>query len=354
MRRTGSLLGRVYFLLAVLSVVAAGPASADPPGPTDFRSEITGIVPEISTATVEILGGDSFLLLTAESGTEVIVLGYEDEPYLRFDPDGVVYANQLSQATYLNEDRYGDAEVPLKVDADAEPVWEEVGSGGAYAWHDHRIHWMLESDPPTQIASDGAAVVQPWTVPLLVDQESVEIVGRLVAEDAPNPVLYYAAAAAIAVVVFFGGRSRPLLIAPIAAVVGSVGALVVGWTDWAAVPAEVRIAPIAWWLPAIAVVASSAAVVVRRPPLPVLGSLVASACVVGWAVTRLAVFSNAVLPTTLPDGLDRGLTAAVVGLVVGAAALVVGSGALVPSAPTQAGEIVGDSFPDDPDVVSGR
>ncbi len=353
MRRTGSRLARLVLLVAVLSVVAVEPASADPPAPTDFRSEITGIVPQVSTVSVEVLGGDSFLRLAVEPGTEVVVLGYEDEPYLRFDTDGLVYANQLSQATYLNEDRYGVAEVPLKVDADAEPVWEEVGSGGTHAWHDHRVHWMLQSDPPTQIGADGAAVVQPWIVPLLVDEEPVEIVGRLVAENAPNPILHYAAAAVIAVVVFFGGRSHPLLVAPIAALMGSVGALVVGWTEWTAVPAEVRIAPVAWWLPATAVVASAVAVVVRRPPMPALGSLVASAGVVGWAATRLAVFSNAVLPTTLAAGLDRGLTAAAVGFVVGAAALVVGSRALVPLPPGQGGEHVGGSAPDDPGVVSG-
>lgn len=348
MTRVGRLIGRMVLLAAALSALAAAPASADPPGPTDFRSEITGIVPEVSTVTVDVLGGDSFLLLTAEPGTTVLVLGYEDEPYLRFDPDGTVYANQLSQATYLNEDRYGDAEVPLKVDADAEPVWEEVESGGSYAWHDHRIHWMLDSEPPTQVAADGAEVVQPWTLPLVVDDEPVEVVGRLLAESAPNPVVSYVVAALVAVVVFGAGRGRPLLVAPLAALIGSVGALAVGWTDWTAVPTDLRIAPIAWWLPAIAVAASGVAVAFRRPPLPALGSLVAAACIVGWAATRLAVFSSAVLPTTVDAGVDRGVTSLAVGLVVGSAALVVGSGALVPTPVAQG------HGPGEPEDVSGR
>ena len=81
----------------------------------------------------------------------MIVEGYEGEPYLRFSPDGTVERNRLSTATYLNEDRAGAGiTIPPEVqeaDADTPPEWEEVASGGTYAWHDHRVHWMDDASP---------------------------------------------------------------------------------------------------------------------------------------------------------------------------------------------------------------
>ncbi len=96
----------------VTVVAAAAPAAADAAGPSDFRSEVTGIVPAVEGVEAEIRGGDSFLELTVDEGHTVIVEGYTGEPYLRFQPDGTVERNRLSTATYLNDDRKGEVEHP--------------------------------------------------------------------------------------------------------------------------------------------------------------------------------------------------------------------------------------------------
>ena len=75
------------------------------------------------------------------TGKNVVVPGYENEPYLRFLTSGRVEINVNSPAKYLNEERYGGVKVP-RGDAKAKPQWQLVAQGGGYAWHDHRIHWM--------------------------------------------------------------------------------------------------------------------------------------------------------------------------------------------------------------------
>ncbi len=75
-------------------LVPAGVAHADPAEPTDFSTVIVGIEPATPTIDVDVVGGDSFLELTAEPGTEVVVLGYWGEPYLRFNADGTVDENR--------------------------------------------------------------------------------------------------------------------------------------------------------------------------------------------------------------------------------------------------------------------
>ena len=76
----------------------------------------------------------------------VMVMGYQDEPYLRFRADGVVLENQRSPTTYLNQSRYGTT-APSGADPALPPDWLPVGQNGRYAWHDHRAHWMSQEPP---------------------------------------------------------------------------------------------------------------------------------------------------------------------------------------------------------------
>ena len=114
------------FALGVLLALSVGtPAFADPAGPTDYRSEVVAIEPSTPTIEVEILGGDSFLQLEATPGTEVVVLGYQGEPYLWFRLGGGVFENRNAPSTYTNQDRYGGGEIPPTATPDADPHSEQ-------------------------------------------------------------------------------------------------------------------------------------------------------------------------------------------------------------------------------------
>ena len=77
-------------------------------------SELQGVQPPAEGLELEVAGGDRFLVLTNGTGKEVVVMGYDDEPYLRFLPNRVVEVNTRAPSKYANEDRYALQPVPAE------------------------------------------------------------------------------------------------------------------------------------------------------------------------------------------------------------------------------------------------
>ena len=302
-------------------VLTAAPAAADSPRPTDYRSTITGVTPATPAVEASVVGGDAFLELRVAPGHEATVTGYDDEPYLRFADDGTVWENRNSPATYTNATRYGDAEVPAGVDPDAEPEWRRVADDGAYAWHDHRIHWMSPQTPGVARGDD----IQSWNVELLVDGEPVTIDGVLRYEPGVGWWPWVAALGVLAVagaVWLAGRRWTHTTAARAAGGVGCLVAVVVAGAEQLAIPEEAGRSVLRFGVPAIGLVCAVVAVALRRRPRwAVPAGLASIAAVAGWAVRRLDVFTKPVLPTTLAPNLDRVGTALALGLAVGAIAL---------------------------------
>jgi hypothetical protein len=317
-------------VVGTVLVGAAGPAAADAPVASDYESAITGVEPGTDAVEVEVTGAGSFLRLTAEPGHEVVVLGYADEPYLRFRDDGTVEANQESPATYVNESRTGTADVPEGVDAEDPPRWKRVADGGSHAWHDHRIHWM-GSQPPAGV--DRGGEVRRWTVPLRVDGEPVRVEGVLTYAEATPwwPWLLLVVAAGTAAWWLVRRRTT---IATVAAGVAAATATALAAAEQLAIPAEAGRQPIPVAVPAIGLVLAVAALVLRGNQRNGRNlALAATAAAIGWALLRLDVFAKPVLVTDLAPTADRAGTAAVLALALGAA------GALVspPPRPTSSG-----------------
>lgn len=178
-------------LALTLLVSSASPASAHGRGSdtTNFSSQITSR-PDIDGLEWRVLNGDEYLQLRNTSAQEVSIPGYTGEPYLRIGPDGV-FRNRNSQATYLNEDRFAQTSIPPDIDPDGQPQWEQVSTGSTYAWHDHRIHWMAQTDPPA-VAADPSTqqLVNSWTVPLVLDGETFEVTGDLVWVPGGSPLVW--------------------------------------------------------------------------------------------------------------------------------------------------------------------
>ena len=335
-RRTPAL-GLTSLLTFVLALVLVGltpaPAAADPAGPTDYRSEIIEVDPPAAGIELTMIGGDAFIELAAEPGTEVLVVGYEGEPYLRFEADGTVLQNERSPARWLNDDRYGDTELPPEASADAEPEWVEVATNGTFAWHDHRTHWMNPSRPP---GSEPGDTVLEAVVPVVVDGASVDIHVRSELLAGPSPV-----AAIIGVVAglatAFGlwrlaasrpdGRARTVALGLLP---WSVAALVLGAWAVRSVPAETGPSGLLWQLPLVATVMLAAALVLDGRPGPVLAvpGLVAVASVelLVWAWIRRLGVVRAYIPSDAPATVDRAVIVgtalvAVVGLIITIAAV---------------------------------
>lgn len=114
--------GALALLVIALLALGAGPAAAHGGGDTadgsNYDSRVAGVV-EAATGTAmdggelrwRVLGNDALLELRNAGDTEVVVSGYEGEPYLRVGPDGV-FENVASPASILNDDRYGLGTIP--------------------------------------------------------------------------------------------------------------------------------------------------------------------------------------------------------------------------------------------------
>ena len=240
-------------VVAFAALVVAAPSDAA--GPTDFRTTVVSVTPPTEGIDVAVIGGDSFLELTAEPGVDVVVLGYQQEPYLHFRPDGVVEENERSPTAYLNADRYGGGEVPAGADATLPPNWRQVGSGGRYAWHDHRAHWM-DPNPPT-VGAPGMQI-QAATIPLQVDGVPVEVAVKTDWLPEPSRLpLAVGAAVGLGLVLLTVLLRRRLAWALLAVAAAATG---IGWWQYRSLPAETE--------PAVRLVAAPGAghgVRARRP-----------------------------------------------------------------------------------------
>lgn len=182
-------------MAAALGVLAtcllAASSSSAHGGDPDYRSEIGSIHPAIEGLSAEIENFDSDLRFTNRSGETVLIKGYEREPYLRFEPDGLVFINENSPAAYLNADRYGRVDVPDGIDPRDPPAWKQVADGGEFAWHDHRSHYMGEGVPEVVTDEDARTKVFDYSIPIEVGGQPGAIDGTLywVGQPSDAPVL---------------------------------------------------------------------------------------------------------------------------------------------------------------------
>jgi hypothetical protein len=312
------LLGALVVLLAGI-VAPSGVALADAAGPTDYETTITAIEPTVPGVEVSIVGGDSFLRVVAEPGVDVVVLGYQQEPYLHIGPDGVVEENQRSPATYLNADRFGTGTPPAGADPTLAPNWLPIGSGGTWSWHDHRAHWM-SPDPPTD--AEPGQRIQTSTVPLVVDGTTVTVSVATTWLPAPSRApLAVGASAGLAVVLLVAARRMRLGWALLAVSVVAAG---IGYWQYRSLPAETGPLLVWWLLPTVAAASLVVALLLGRRLVAYALVLLAALELAVWVWVRRDGAFRAIIPTDAPYWLDRGVMAA-----TGVAAVLVAVGAAV-------------------------
>jgi hypothetical protein len=319
-------------LTGVLVVGGATPVLADPAGPTNFRSSLEAVTfvdtggssdagsPDVD---VEVVGGDAYLVVR-NRGREVLVPGYEGEPYLRFASDGRVWVNDRSPARWLNDARFGaaDVEVPAAASADAEPAWRLAATGGEWSWHDHRIHFMSPVLPPQ--VDTSRSVAQPvleWEVPFEVDGRLAQATGTLEWVPGPSPVVpvgLLALAAVGAGLLAWRGSSA---IVAATAVIGALTLAVGAAATWS-MPAGADVEPALLVLPGVALAVLIGARLWRQQ-----GGARAAALAVGagipvgiWGMTQIGALTRPIVPGPLPTSVVAPVTAAA--LAVGVAAVI--------------------------------
>ena len=319
---TRKLLGAA--LLAAVVFAPAQPAFAhggNGGASSDYRIEVTGFEGDATGVDVHPVELGNRMELVRTTATDVQILGYDGEPYIRLDKDGV-FENVNSPAHYINLDRFARKPIPPTATATATPNWVKLSDATSVRWHDHRTHWM---DPtPRQDVRDNPGVervIFPANrVELLVDGRPVTALVRVTWLPPPSRMTWLvvsslAACALLAALVLVPSLGRfvpPLaLVAAVANLVGS------GTSTFRVVASALAIGlVIAGWI-------------LHNRWLPVASA----AMVVILAVTHFEVFEHQLLAGWAPEVVQR--VAVTVALACAAAVvgyeLVIGLGASKPA-----------------------
>jgi hypothetical protein len=309
-------------------VGAASPASAHTVGgvdATNYETTIRSVRPADPAITVRVIDNGDRLELTNRGRSDVVVVGYDDEPYLRVGPRGV-FENARSPARFLNRVRRDPEPPPASADPEAPPEWRRVSSGQTARWHDHRAHWMGVDDPPVVARDPGREhLVQRFRVDLRVDDRNVRVRGDLRWVPGPSPWPWVVVAVAVAVLTVVGARTRRaptvlggvLALALVVAVVHAFGA----WT-YASASVGKRAGDAIPTLGSVVLGVVALVQLHRRGLRAAAPLLVFAGLFVGIAIglADVAALSKSQLPTDLAPALDRATIALALGGGFGVAA----------------------------------
>lgn len=165
-------------ITALLISVFAAPAMAHEGNP-DYRSVIDRVTPKVPGVSFHVLSYDSYMELIDQKGHEVVIDGYEGEPYARILKDRMVQVNERSPALYLNDTRFPTTQVPPIANPKAPPKWKTVDDSGTFLWHDHRMHYGSTATPPQVTDTNRKTKIFDYEIPLRVDGRKGAIDGTL-------------------------------------------------------------------------------------------------------------------------------------------------------------------------------
>ena len=317
-----------------LMTVLAAPAQAHTVGgvqPTNYRSRISGVSPALPGVSVELLDLGRRIRVINRGTTDVIVLGYSGEPYLRLGPRGL-FENVHSPAAFLNLPTTGGATtnttLPPGADASAPPSWRFVSHSQSVTWHDRRTRW--EGPAPSSVTRHPheTQVVRSWAIGLTTAGPTSVVTGLITWVPGPNPVpwlLVAAGLAAVTVAAAFTPWWAPLLAAAMALLVANdvVHSFVVADASRDPVGRQLVTVLLVGFYGTIAwVVGIAGAVLVRRRSDTGVVLAVASAFLITLlgGITDAVAFGRSQLPFAWPPGVARAEVALSLGVGVGVVA----------------------------------
>ena len=146
-----------------------------------YVTTVTDVVPASPGVTAKAARDGESITVRNTSSTPLVVDGYQGEAYLKITAHGV-WQNQLSPAVYLNKEQT-IGNIPPSADARKPPQWKKIADDNAATWHDHRIHWMGNVEPPAvQKDPDHRHLITDWKIPTALGRQSGHIDGTLVYE----------------------------------------------------------------------------------------------------------------------------------------------------------------------------
>jgi hypothetical protein len=311
----------------VLTVVLSSPAAAHGVGgvePRNYETTVLQVSPSLPGVELSVVDLGDRLSLANGSGEDVVVLGYDDEPYLRVGPRGV-FENRRSPAVYLNRSLVPTTRPPRIADAAAAPEWRKVSSSTTATWHDHRAHYMGSDDPPA-VRRDPSVrhVVDRWVVELRAGDRTVRASGELVYVPPSSVWPFVAVAVALALVVILLSRTerwRASLAVALAVMVVSDLLHVVGLWDATTASTGSKLAASAYALVGVALGVLALGWMWRKGADAAMPFVLIAAIFIFFAggLADVATIGHSQIPTTLAPTIARVLVCVNLGLGAGVA-----------------------------------
>jgi hypothetical protein len=265
---------------------------------SDFEARSLAFRPAIDGLTAAAIGGDVKLALHVPRDREVVVLGREGEPFLRF-ADGRVLANERSTTA-------ATARIVTLTGAtlDGPPIWHELRRGRSYSWHESRLRPAI---------GPGEGLVAAIAIPLRVDGRRVTLVGSSWHASPPSALVWLVPLLGllVAAVATIAGRARPSwplvralgAVAVVSAVLTIVGFAFHGPSSTLRAGLEIGVAAI------VASTALIALATLRDAERPFVAVATGTVCLL-YAVSVLPVLTHGFALSWLPTDLMRVTVAA--------------------------------------------
>jgi hypothetical protein len=332
--RVIALAGLTITTLAVTAPPASAHTVSGVPA-TNYRTTLLGISPPTPGLSVRLLDLGRRIQLTNHTRSDVVVLGYQGEPYLRLGPAGV-FANLNAPDYYSNQPVPAGATsttLPPRANPNAAPDWVRTSGGRSVIWRDRRTRW--EGPRPAQVAaapSQSHLVVPLWSIQLRQDDRPVLIEGQISWVPGPRAWPWLIGSLVLAGIVIVAGmrwRAGPVvtaaagIVVPVSVVHAYAAAQVSGGSTMAiaarALAANFYSVP-AWVLGVVAAARFGRA---SDDSAGDSGVLLAGVCGVWLALIDgaldIPVLGRSQVPTGLPAGAARAATTIILGLGVGMA-----------------------------------
>lgn len=321
-------LGRLVLACAIAATAVAttaAPAAAHGIGgirPTNYETRVLSMRPSVAGVMVRAIDLGDRLEIENRTGHDVVVLGYDEEPYLRVGPRGA-FENRRSPSTYVNRTNRLNTRVPERADSEAAPEWRRIGVEPVARWHDHRAHWMGADDPPAvRRAPDEMHEIQRFSVQVRDRGAIVTARGDVRWVPGPSPWPWLALSAVAAVIVVVLARTRlaaGAVAASLVVVIAVEAAHVTGAWGATALGVGTRLGASVYALGSIAVAGVALVWVLRRGLHAAAPLLLITGLFVGIAggLADLSEVSRSQVPTTLPDDVARAGVSLALGLGLG-------------------------------------
>ncbi|HEX9504989.1 MAG TPA: hypothetical protein VGA62_03175 [Acidimicrobiia bacterium] len=319
----------VCSVVGAIIAMSASPAGAHGLGglkPTDYQTRLGAITPATPGVELTVVDLGTRLELTNRSAHDVVVLGYDGEPYLRVGPRGV-YQNTKSPATYFNRSLNPSGSAPPEqVDPKAPPDWRQTGDGHTVSWHDHRAHFMGLGDPPA-VRRDPhhRHLIDTFQIRMSTEGRALTARGQIFWVPPPSPWPWVAGAVALAAIVVALSLTRVwanVFAVTLAGLIVTELAHVIGLWGASTAAAGTKLAESGYSIGGILLAVLALAWMVRKGAVAAV-PLVLIATIflfVAGGLADVTTLGNSQVPSTLPGWCARLLVTVTLGAGAGLAA----------------------------------